>query len=277
MYRILHREDLAPGIARLRLAAPLVAHRAQAGQFCIVRPTPDGERLPLTLAGWDAAEGWIEIIFMAIGESTLSLLALHEGGAVADVAGPLGQPSHLSAGRVVCVGGGVGTAVLLSQVRAMAQMGAKIDVIIGARNREMVICEKDLAPLAHALIICTDDGSYGRKGFVTAALAECLENTKYDMCLAIGPVRMMQAVAELTRPVGLYTQVSLNPIMIDGTGMCGGCRVQVGGQTKYACVDGPDFDGHQVDFDMLASRLGAYRTFEGERLETHKCRSGIHG
>jgi len=275
MYTIINKQTLAPGIVRLRVAAPLVARGAKAGQFCMVRPHALGERIPLTLAGWSRAEGWIDIILQCMGASTRQIAELPVGGALADVAGPMGQPSHLDAKRAVCVGGGVGTAVLLSQIKALHEKGAVVNAIVGARNRDMVILEDELQTMVDRLIICTDDGSYGRAGLVTVALEELIASEPaFDLCLAIGPVRMMQAVANLTRPHNLPTMVSLNPIMIDGTGMCGGCRVSVGGQTRYACVDGPDFDGHLVDFDTLNLRLGAYRQQEQALLEAHICKLG---
>lgn len=277
MYEILATQTLASGIMRFRIHAPLCARGAKPGQFCIIRIDEAGERIPLTLAGWDAKAGWIEIIVQRMGASTIHLFEMKQGDLLQDVCGPLGVASHLIKGRVLCVGGGVGTAVVFPQVQALSKLGSTVDVVIGARNKDMVILEDEIRPLANELVICTDDGSYGRHGFVTHQVADWIAERKYELVIAIGPVRMMQAVAELTRPYGILTMVSLNPIMIDGTGMCGCCRVEVGGVTRYACVDGPDFDGHQVNFDMLNLRLAGYRDEETGQTEKHKCRSGIHG
>ncbi|MBQ3864957.1 MAG: sulfide/dihydroorotate dehydrogenase-like FAD/NAD-binding protein [Clostridia bacterium] len=272
MTKVVYKEKLAPSLFRMDLEAPRIAAKAMPGQFIIVRPTSDGERIPLTVAGYDREKGLITIIFQVVGATTYILSQIEQGEEVADFVGPLGQPSHFEGvKRVICIGGGVGTAVVYPQVRHLHEQGVSVDVINGARTKELVILEKELRENSDNLYITTDDGSYVRKGFVTDVLRELLEKgEKYDMAVAIGPIPMMKAVCAVTKEFNLKTMVSLNPIMVDGTGMCGGCRVTVGGKTKYACVDGPDFDGHLVDFDEMASRSRMYK-------EEEACLSGLFG
>jgi ferredoxin--NADP+ reductase len=266
MHRIVEREQLSPNVTRLVVEAPRIAQIRRPGQFVIVRRGPGAERIPLTIADADPAAGTITLIVQAIGKSTSDLVELAPGDAIADVAGPLGRETDLPAdGRALCVGGGVGTAVLLPIAQELAARGVRVTSIVGGRSREWVILEPELGRYGE-VVACTDDGSYGRQGFVTEALRDALEAGGVDEVFAVGPVPMMRAVAELTRPFGVRTTVSLNPIMVDGTGMCGGCRVTVDGQTRYACVDGPEFDGHLVDFAELTDRLGTYREFEQAAL-----------
>lgn len=284
MHTVLSKSTLAPNLIRMDFLAPRIARKHQPGQFLIVRAAEEGERVPLTIAASDPEKGTVSIIFQMVGVSTRQLGALAVGDAIASVTGPLGTPSQFhGAKRVICVGGGVGTAVLYPQVTALSAMGARVDLIEGARNAGYLILEDELRGLCDHLYLVTDDGSSGRKGFVTDVLRELLESgEQYDLCVAIGPPVMMRAVAALTKPHNLRTIVSLNPIMLDGTGMCGCCRVQVGGQTKYACVDGPDFDGHAVDFDSLIRRLRGF-VDEEQRLnemyanEIHPCGGLYHG
>jgi ferredoxin--NADP+ reductase len=276
MHRIIANTRLSPNVNRLELEAPLVAKARQPGQFVIVRLGQGHERIPLTIAGVDRAKGSISLVIQAVGYSTKALVALTEGDAIQDVAGPLGHPTELlERGHAVCVGGGVGTAVVLPIAEALAGHGVRVTSIIGGRAKEWVICERELAACGQVLP-CTDDGSHGRKGFVTDALKELIAAGGVDAVYAVGPVPMMRAVSELTRPSGIHTVVSLNPVMIDGTGMCGGCRVTIGGQVKFACVDGPEFDGHQVDFTALQARLATYKQFE-RQAEDHACRVGLQG
>jgi ferredoxin--NADP+ reductase len=268
MYSILASQKLSPNVTRLVLSAPRVAAVARAGQFVIVRASVGAERIPLTIARADPLAGTISLVIQAVGASTFELASYQPGEALADVAGPLGNPTALlPVGHAVCVGGGVGTAVVYPIAAALATGGVAVTSIIGGRSREWVIYEQELRDLGE-VIVCTDDGSYGRPGFVTEALAELLgdETRPIDEVYAVGPVPMMRAISELTRPYGVKTTVSLNAIMLDGTGMCGGCRVGIDGQTRYACVDGPDFDGHKVNFTQLSDRLSTYREFEQAAL-----------
>jgi ferredoxin--NADP+ reductase len=266
LYKILEREDLVPGIHLFKVAAPAVARKAQAGQFVVVRIDEKGERIPLTVADWDAKEGSVTIVFMEVGATTARLALLEEGDAIADFVGPLGVPAHIdNFGTVVCVAGGVGAAPVAPIARALKQAGNRIISILGARSQDLLFWEDVLKGVSDQLIVTTDDGSYGRKGVVTEPLKELLESgEKVDRVVAIGPVVMMKFCSLTTKPFGVETIVSLNPIMVDGTGMCGCCRVEVGGETKFACVDGPDFDGHQVDWDLLAARQRIY-------LDEEKC------
>jgi ferredoxin/flavodoxin---NADP+ reductase len=267
MHPIIEREQLSPNVVRLVVEAPRIAQIRRPGQFVIVRKGPGAERIPLTIADNDPEAGTITLMIQAIGASTTDLCALQVGDSITDVAGPLGSETELlEQGHAVCVGGGVGTAVILPIAREMARRGVKVTSVIGGRSREWVILEDELRA-AGEVIPCTDDGSYGRHGFVTQALKDLLDEGGIDAVYAVGPVPMMKAVSELTRPYGVHTTVSLNAIMVDGTGMCGGCRVTIGGETKYACVDGPEFDGHLVNFAELADRLTTYRTFEAQALE----------
>jgi len=266
LYKILEREDLVPGIHLFKMAAPAVAQKARAGQFVVVRIDERGERIPLTIADWDKNEGTVTIVFMEVGATTARLALLKEGDAIADFVGPLGVPAEIdSYGTVVCVAGGVGTAVVAPIARALKEAGNKIFTILGVRSRDLLFWEDVLKSVSDQLIVTTDDGSYGRKGVVTEPLKELLESgEKIDRVVAIGPVVMMKFCSLTTAPSGVKTIVSLNPIMVDGTGMCGCCRVSVGGDTRFACVDGPDFDGHKVDWDLLAARQRIY-------LDEEKC------
>jgi ferredoxin--NADP+ reductase len=267
MHLVLEREQLSPNVVRLVVEAPRVAAVRQPGQFVIVRKGPGAERIPLTIADADPGAGTITLMIQAIGVSTTDLCELRVGDAITDVAGPLGRPTELpEGGTAACVGGGVGTAVILPIARELARRGVRVTSVIGGRSKEWVILEPELRE-AGDVVVCTDDGSYGRPGFVTQALKDLLDAGGIDEIFAVGPVPMMRAVSEMTRPYGVKTTVSLNSIMVDGTGMCGGCRVTIDGQTKYACVDGPEFDGHVVNFAELADRLTTYRTFEKEALE----------
>jgi 2-polyprenylphenol hydroxylase and related flavodoxin oxidoreductases len=266
MHPIIARDQLSPNVTRFVLEAPRIAEIRRPGQFVIVRLAEGAERIPLTIADADPVAGTISLIIQGIGASTMDLVALQPGDAIRDVAGPLGRPTDLiDHGHAVCVGGGVGTAVVYPIAQELHRRGVAVTSVIGGRSREWVILEDELRT-AGDVIVCTDDGSYGRHGFVTEALKDLCEAGGVDEVFAVGPVPMMRAVAELTRPYGIRTTVSLNAIMVDGTGMCGGCRVSVGGETKYACVDGPEFDGHTVDFKVLADRLTTYRAFEQQAL-----------
>jgi ferredoxin--NADP+ reductase len=266
MHRIIATDQLSPNVTRLVLEAPRIAEIRRPGQFVIVRLGEGAERIPLTIADADPEAGTISLIIQSVGASTMDLVALQPGDAIRDVAGPLGRPTDLlDHGHAVCVGGGVGTAVVYPIAQELHRRGVTVTSVIGGRSREWVIMEEELRT-AGDVVVCTDDGSYGRHGFVTEALKDLCEAGGIDEVFAVGPVPMMRAVAELTRPYGIRTTVSLNAIMVDGTGMCGGCRVAVDGETKYACVDGPEFDGHTVDFKVLADRLTTYRAFEQESL-----------
>ena len=266
MYKILVREDLVPGIHLFKMEAPAVAQKAQAGQFVVVRIDEKGERIPLTIADWDKDKGTVTIVFMEVGATTARLALLKKGDAVADFVGPLGVPAEIdNYGTVVCVAGGVGTAVVAPIARALKNAGNRVFTILGTRSKDLLFWEDVLKSVSDRLIVTTDDGSYGRKGVVTEPLKELLESgEKINRVVAIGPVVMMKFCSLTTAPSGVKTIVSLNPIMVDGTGMCGCCRVSVGGETKFACVDGPDFDGHKVDWELLAARQRIY-------IEEEKC------
>jgi len=268
MYPIIESEELAPDIKRFRIRAPRVARKQRPGQFVIVRVHERGERAPLTIAGADPEEGVITLIVQGIGKTTKLMNMLGPGDALLDVAGPLGRPSEIRQyGAVVVIGGGVGAAIAYPTAKALKEAGNRVISILGARTKELVILEKELGAISDELLAATDDGSYGRKGLVTDALRELIEGgRRIDYILAIGPIPMMAAVAELTRPHRIKTVVSLNPIMVDGTGMCGGCRVMVGGRMRFGCVDGPEFDAHEVDFKALASRNRLYREQEQAAL-----------
>ncbi len=278
MFEVLSNETLAPNLHRMVVRAPRIATARRPGQFVIVRADRGEERIPLTIGDADPAEGTITLFVQAIGASTRRIVSTPAGGSLRDVAGPLGQPTHIEQfGRVACVGGGVGTAVLYPLAKALAAAGNEVTSIIGGRSSQYIILADELAALSHELLVTTEDGTRGRKGFVTAALADLMADPERAprLVLAVGPVPMMRAVAELTRPHGIQTLVSLNPIMIDGTGMCGGCRVVVGGESKFACVDGPEFDGHRVDYASLMDRLTTYREFEdAARCAADECRLG---
>ena len=260
MYKILFREDLVPGIHLFKMEAPAVAAKAQAGQFVVVRIDERGERIPLTIADWDKDKGTVTIVFMEVGATTARLALLKKGDAIADFVGPLGVPAEIeNYGTVVCVAGGVGAAPVAPIARELKRAGNRIITVLGARSHDLLFWEDVLGSTSDRMIVTTDDGSYGRKGVVTEPLKELLESgEKIDRVVAIGPVVMMKFCSLTTAPFGVRTVVSLNPIMVDGTGMCGCCRVAVGGETKFACVDGPDFDGHQVDWELLAARQRIY-------------------
>jgi ferredoxin--NADP+ reductase len=270
MNRILEKTQLAGEVFKMRIHAPLIAEERSPGQFIIVQLDTDfGERVPLTIADADPREGSITIIFQAVGRTTHLLAEREAGDTIENLLGPLGQPTHIeNFGRVVCVGGGIGVAPLHPIAKAMKQAGNEVIVIIGARTKDLVILEDEMRTIADELVVCTDDGSAGRKALVTEPLREyCEQSPNPDMAVAIGPPVMMKFAAETTRPFGIPTVVSLNTIMVDGTGMCGGCRVTVGGQTRFVCVDGPEFDGHAVDFDNMITRLGSYKPYEDEAHE----------
>lgn len=269
MYKVLHREELASRTVLLQVAAPEVARKTRSGQFVVVIPDEQGERIPLTIADWDPEAGTVTIVFQVVGTSTHKLAHLSVGGEIPHFVGPLGQPSEVELfGTVAVVGGGVGIAAIAPIARALKQAGNRMLTIMGARNKDLLFWENKLARVSDQLMVTTDDGSYGRKGVVTQPLSELLQGgERIDRVIAVGPTVMMRFVAKTTQPYGVKTMVSLNPIMVDGTGMCGCCRVSVGGQTRFACVDGPDFDGHLVDWDLLAARQGAYSQEEKHSLE----------
>jgi ferredoxin--NADP+ reductase len=275
MNEILLKQQLGPGVVRLRVAAPKIARKARAGQFVILRVTEDGERFPLTIADSDPAAGTIDLIFQVVGKSTLLLGAMDVGERVLDLVGPLGLPTEIERfGRVLCVGGGIGVAPLYPIAKALKAAGNVVVAVIGARSKDLLIMEEEFRAIADEVRVATDDGTYGRKGFVTDAIGDLLaEGMKFDRAWAIGPVPMMRNTSRVTCAAGIPTLVSLNPIMVDGTGMCGGCRVIVGGQVRFACVDGPEFPGDQVDFDSLARRLGTYR--DKERKDHEACKIGL--
>jgi len=272
MNKIIEKKQLSKEVFLLKVHAPLIAQERKPGQFVIVQLNSEfGERIPLTIADADPAGGTITLIFQAVGKTTHNMADLNPGDQIENLLGPLGTPTHIEKfGTVVCVGGGIGVAPLHPIAQGMKQAGNRVIIIMGARNRELIILENRMKAIADGLIICTDDGSYGRKCLVTEPLKElCGGSPKPDMVVAIGPPVMMKFCAATTRPFAIPTVVSLNTIMIDGTGMCGGCRVTVGGKTKFVCVDGPEFDGHQVDFDNMIKRLDAYRPQEEKAHE--KC------
>ena len=274
MYPILKKRRLHETVTRMDILAPAVAKKALPGQFIILRIDEDGERIPLTIAGYDREMGTVSIIFQKVGATTWRLDDLEEGDALQDFVGPLGKPSDLEGKqgkKIAVVGGGLGIAIAYPQAKALYATGADVDVIVGFRSTSLFILTEELKDVCSNLYIMTDDGSNGHKGFVTDALAEQLEaGVHYDEIIAIGPLPMMRGVCELTRKRGIPTVVSMNPIMIDGTGMCGGCRLTVGGETKFACVDGPDFDGHLVDFDEAIVRSRMYRREEAESMERYE-------
>jgi len=276
MYKILLRQDLVPDIHLFKVAAPKVAKKAQAGQFVVIRVNERGERIPLTIADWDREEGSITIVFMEVGTTTHRLAWLEAGDFIADFIGPLGLPTHIEKfGTVICVAGGFAVATIMPIARAMRTEGNRVISIMGARNKSLIFWEDELRSVSDQLIVTTDDGSYARKGLVTEPLKELLETgEKIDRVIAIGPSIMMKFCAKTTQPFGVKTIVSLNPIMVDGTGMCGCCRVSVGGVTKFTCVDGPDFDGHQVDWDLLFARQRIYLDEEKRSFEQWQSQYG---
>jgi len=274
VYPIVHKQILNPTVVRLDVAAPLIARKAKPGQFIMLRVDEEGERIPLTIADYDREKGIVSIIFQLVGKTTQALSEMNEGDSILDFVGPLGTASHLEGyKRVAVIGGGLGTAIAYPQAKALHQMGAVVDIIAGFRNQDLVILEEEMRAACTNLYLTTDDGSYVRKGFVTDVLKEQIEaGAGYDLVIAIGPLIMMKMIANLTRPYGIHTIVSMNSIMVDGTGMCGGCRLTVGGETKFACVDGPDFDGHLVDFDEAMRRSQIYKNNEKESMDKHICR-----
>ena len=269
MYKILEKKALNPTVTKMVVDAPLVARKAQPGQFIIFRATEDGERIPLTIADYDREKGTVTIIFQIVGAGTMELNALNEGGCIADFVGPLGTPSHLEGlKKVAVVGGGVGCAIAYPTAKKLHELGAEVHSVVGFRSKDLVILEEEFEAVSNRVVKMSDDGSWGEKGLVTNALEALIkEGNQYDEVIAIGPLVMMKFVCKLTKEYGIKTMVSMNPIMIDGTGMCGGCRLTVGGKTKFACVDGPDFDGHEVDFDEAMHRGGMYRDFEAHARE----------
>ncbi|ADD67026.1 oxidoreductase FAD/NAD(P)-binding domain protein [Denitrovibrio acetiphilus DSM 12809] len=271
MSRILSKIHLSKDVFQMKLQAPNIARERKAGQFVILQADSDyTERIPLTIADADAEEGSITIIFQVVGKTTLNLALMNEGDVIENVLGPLGQPTHIeNFGTVVCVGGGIGVAPLHPIAQAMKDAGNRVITIVGARTKELLILEDEMRAIADEFIVCTDDGSYGRKDLVTKPLQEICESEKPDVAVVIGPPVMMKFCAETTRPYGIKTYASLNTIMVDGTGMCGGCRVTVGNETKFVCVDGPEFDAHLVDFDTMMLRLTSFKTIE--QKSNHEC------
>ncbi len=269
MYKIVKKQPLNPTVTRMEIEAPLIAKKAKPGQFIILRVDENGERIPLTVAGYDREKGTVTIIFQIVGATTEKLNHLNEGECLHDFVGPLGVPTHVDGLKKVCViGGGVGCAIALPIAEELHAMGAEVTSIIGFRNQDLVILEEEFKACSDHFTLMTDDGSYGEKGNVTAPLKTLLENgERFDEVIAIGPLIMMKFVCLTTKEYGQKTVVSMNPIMVDGTGMCGGCRLTVGGKTKFACVDGPDFDGHEVDFDEAMSRSRSYTSFERHAYE----------
>lgn len=274
MFKIVTKRKLNDAVTLMEIEAPFIAKKAKAGQFIIFRIDSLGERVPLTIADYDREKGTLTIIFQKVGLSTKMLAEMNEGDFISDFVGPLGVPTdYENFKKVAVIGGGVGNAIAYPQAKALHEMGVEVDVIAGFRNKDIVILEDEMRAASTHYYITTDDGSYGEKGFVTDKLKSLIDaGNNYDAVIAIGPIPMMKFVSLTTKPYGIKTIVSLNPIMIDGTGMCGGCRVTVGGEIKFACVDGPDFDGHLVDFDELMNRNSIYREREAETTETHMCR-----
>ena len=269
MFKIIRKQELNPTVTLMEIDAPLIARKAEPGQFIILRVDDAGERIPLTIADFDREKGSVTIIFQIVGATTAKLNRLHEGDCLHDFVGPLGVASHVEGlKKVAVIGGGVGSAIAYPIAKKLHALGAEVHTIVGFRNKDLVILEEEFRACSDVIKIMTDDGSYGQKGLVTDALKGLLDaGEQYDEVIAIGPLVMMKFVCKLTKEYGVKTVVSMNPIMIDGTGMCGGCRLTVGGKTKFACVDGPDFDGHEVDFDEAIERSGMYRAFERQQYE----------
>lgn len=274
MYKIVKKRILNSAVTMMDIHAPAIARKAEPGQFIILRVCEDGERIPLTVADFDRDAGTVTIIFQVVGKTTRMLGDLNEGDDVLDFVGPLGVATHLEHYRKVAViGGGLGSAIAYPQAKKLFQLGAEVDIIAGFRNQDLIILEEEMRAVSTRLFITTDDGSNGVKGFVSDILKKRIdEGAEYDLVIAIGPLIMMKVVSNLTRPYGIKTVVSMNPVMIDGTGMCGGCRLTVGGETKFACVDGPDFDGHLVNFDEAMRRQQMYKKDEQKTMEAHLCR-----
>lgn len=277
MYQITEKRELSPSVFLMKVTAPRIAKKRKAGQFVILRVHEEGERFPLTIVDSDATAGTLTIVFQAVGKSTMLLAKLGVGDSILDLVGPLGKPTHVEKfGHVVCVGGGVGIACVYPIAKAMKQAGNRVTSLISARSKNILILEDEMRATSDELKIATDDGSYGFKGFPTQILQQMMDaGEKLDQVIAVGPTVMMRAVAEVTRPRKIMTVVSLNPIMVDGTGMCGGCRVSVGGETKFVCVDGPEFDGHQVDFALLMKRQKTYLDEEKKSIELCKAKAQI--
>ena len=292
MFKILYKKELAENITLMNIEAPRVARSAKPGQFVIVRVGDEGERIPLTIADYSVEEGWVQIVIQSLGASTRKIVALEEGDSLTDFAGPLGNPSdfvkepleEVRARKMLFIAGGVGAAPVYPQVKWLRERGVEVDVIIGAKRKDMLIFDEQMDAVASNLYIATDDGSAGFHGLVTDLMKELIDNQgkEYDQVVAIGPMIMMKFVALATKPYGIKTIVSLNSIMVDGTGMCGACRVTVAGRTRFACVEGPEFDGHEVDFDEAMRRQGMYKSQEAraaaiaaEREAGHKCRIGL--
>lgn len=275
-YKIIEKRDLTPQIFLMTVLAPSVAHRAEPGQFIILRTDEYGERVPFTIAEYDREEGTVTVIVQVAGKTTRDMMNLKSGDEILDFAGPLGTPTPLeNLKKVAVIGGGLGTAITYPQAKKLKALGTEVTMIAGFKNTESIILENELKAVSDKLIITTDDGSNGLKGFVTDRLKEELENgERFDEVIAVGPLMMMRAVCELTKGYGIHTTVSMNPIMIDGTGMCGGCRVIVDGKPKFACVDGPDFDGHKIDWDIAIKRQNAMKSQEKRACEEGKCRMG---
>ncbi|MCK9393060.1 MAG: sulfide/dihydroorotate dehydrogenase-like FAD/NAD-binding protein [Syntrophales bacterium] len=273
MSSIVSKENLSDSVVRMDILAPEIARKRKAGQFVILKVNEQGERIPLTIVDSDGENGTITIIFQIVGKTTALMAALNIGDDIQDVQGPLGNPTEIeNFGHVVCIGGGVGVGVIYPITKALKEAGNRVTSIIGARTQSLIILEEEMKAASNELIVTTDDGSYGVHGFVSNVLQKIIDGgEKIDRVYAIGPVPMMKAIANLTRPYGIKTIVSLNAIMVDATGMCGACRVSVGGKTKFTCVDGPEFDGHQVDFDLLTNRLRMYCEQEGQSYERHRC------
>lgn len=269
MFEILEKKALNPTVVKMSISAPLVARKAEPGQFIILRAKEQSERIPLTVADFDREIGSVTIIYQIVGSGTMELNTLNVGDCLHDFVGPLGTPTHTDGLKKVCiVGGGVGCAIAYPVAKKLHDLGAEVHSVAGFRNKDLVILEEEFRAVSHELRLMTDDGSHGQKGLVTAALEELiLAGNQYDEVIAIGPLVMMKFVCQVTKKYGIKTIVSMNPIMVDGTGMCGGCRLTVGGETKFACVDGPDFDGHLVDFDEAMARSGMYRDFEAHARE----------
>ena len=276
MYKILTKKVLNPQVVLLEIEAPEIAKKADAGQFVILRANEHGERIPLTIADHDAVKGSVTVIYQVVGKTTMMLGDYNEGDYLLDVVGPLGVASHLEGyKKVAVIGGGLGCAIAYPQAKKLHSLGAHVDLIAGFRTKDLIILEDEMRKVSTNLYICTDDGSYSIKGFVTDQLKKLIEDgAGYDLVIAIGPLPMMKFVSLLTKEYGIKTIISMNPIMIDGTGMCGGCRLTVGGETKFACVDGPDFDGHLVDFDEAIRRNRMYQAEEKIAREKHECKLG---
>ena len=276
-YTIFEKKELAPNTVMMQIHAPLAVKKMRPGQFIIVRVSANGERIPLSISGWDREKGTVRIIVQAVGRTSSELIKLNAGDALEDLVGPLGRAAHMDKyGTCVLIGGGYGTGAIIPVARELKELGNKVIAIVGARTKELVLMEDELRKVCDRVEVSTNDGSAGTKGLVIDVLSEILKEEPVHMVTAIGPVPMMKAVSEMTRPVKIPTYVSLNAIMVDGTGMCGSCRVEVGGATKFACVDGPDFDGHQGNFDELVYRQKMYVPYEKKASELYTCKANCH-